>query len=366
MNKKQILKTLILALALITSNIKAQDDSKCGIYIDGTFVDKIDCWAFDHMYLVFPISAEKYKKYDMIEVKIRAITDDGSVSWVKEFTPETFFENFGDAKYGVWKFLTNIKTDKAFYVSNSITGSNVYERKDFTKQPDATYRFSVRGFMSEGWSYDGAGHKVGLYQRGENGGAYLYKSSEIPAPKCKKCPWGEGAVCNLSGNKIELKVEKSLAYKDEFGIIGKGSDKSFGNNSGNLTINNTVVVKNEVSVGTTKTTAGSGAASALKPLDKTKPGYFVEKDGAVIEKEGYKKGDKLNGEMRSYEEGKIREVTFYVNGAKNGLSTLYHDNGGIDMTGNYKNDEKDGEWKKYDEDGKLEQAKKYLNGEVQD
>mgnify|MGYP001572120946 CR=1 FL=1 len=162
------------------------------------------------------------------------------------------------------------------------------------------------------------------------------------------------AACSVTGTKVD------------FNKLSGGSSSNSG--SGNVTINNTVIVKNEVSTTTNNTSTSSNAVtpSALKPLDKKKPGYFVEKDGDQISREGYKKGDALNGEVRVYDEGKIREVSIYLNNQKNGQSTMYYENGKVEMTGNYKNDEKDGEWKIYNDSGKLKETKKYLNGEVQD
>lgn len=219
---KAIIK-LFLLLTFFSNQIKAQDDSNCGIYIDGAFVDKVDCWTFNYMYLIFPVNPEKYKKYQMIEVKIRAywLTKsgeiDGNTVWVREFSPETFSENFGTGKYGVWKLLTDKNNDKAFYTKTGGTGYENFTRKDFAKQKDAKYEFTVTGYISSGWGYDEAGQRIALYDR--TAGAFLYKSEQIPAPQCKKCPWDINTACAPTGKKVELKVEKSPAYKDEYGII---------------------------------------------------------------------------------------------------------------------------------------------------
>jgi len=360
-------------MVLFSTNIKAQDDANCGIYIDGTIVDKIDCWTFDYMYLIFPIPPlEKYSNYDLITVSYvktyltNTYTKEyGNTVFSMRFTPQGFKDNFGNAKYGVYKFLMNKETrrlsDDQTETGTPWTRKQYAGKEKYFYKDDESFEVQVAGFTISAYQYDNNGGKYPVY----GNGVFLYKSDKIPHVQCKKCKWDENVPCTVTGKKVELKIEKSLAYNDNLGIIkgsgGNSNSKSNTNIEEKTTTTKTTVTK---TTSTTKTTPISN--STIKPLDKTKPGYFAEKDGDVIKYEGYKKGGKLNGEVRIYDDGKLTEICMYVNDEKNGLSTRYYENGKISAQGNMKNNQQDGEWKYFDSDGKNPETKKYINGEAQD
>ena len=106
-------------------------------------------------------------------------------------------------------------------------------------------------------------------------------------------------------------------------------------------------------------------ANSLKPLKKNSPNYFCERSiNKIIIKEGYKIEDKLNGEIRFYEQGKLVNVFTYKDDLPNGSYAAYYFPGGnIYITGAFKDGKKEGVWKEYDTKGKLSIVKKYHNDE---
>lgn len=106
-------------------------------------------------------------------------------------------------------------------------------------------------------------------------------------------------------------------------------------------------------------------ASNLKHLDKKSPYYFCEKTfNGIITKEGFKKEDELNGEIRFYEQGKLINIFTYLNDVPNGFySAYYYPSGKINITSSFKDGKKDGVFKEYDINGKLISTKKYRDNE---
>lgn len=229
-------KTLLaFAFLLLTfSNTKAQDDSNAGIYVDGTFVDKVSCWTFGYMYHIFPIR-EKYKKYDQVMLYFATWYKDASGNikteeYKKELSPEAFTNNFGDSQYGVWKFLVDGNADEKYPtdINNPYPGQlKVRFRRHFACHhsskdggkgwPCDDYKmiFRVYGGTVDGFKYDSQGKKVINYKYGTT----LYESNIIPVENCQKCKWDMNAPCEVTGKKIPLNIEKSLSYDAEFGII---------------------------------------------------------------------------------------------------------------------------------------------------
>ena len=101
-------------------------------------------------------------------------------------------------------------------------------------------------------------------------------------------------------------------------------------------------------------------------MDKTKAGYFAEKAEGKIVREGYKKGDDMNGEVRMYnEEGKLEHIYTYVLNEANGYEAEYDSaTGNILASGINKSGMRDGEWKRY-KDGKVVGTDTYVNGDKQ-
>lgn len=106
-------------------------------------------------------------------------------------------------------------------------------------------------------------------------------------------------------------------------------------------------------------------ATKISPLDKKKPGYFEDKDGDFLSSQGYKIKGKMEGEYRSYSDGKLEYVFNYKNDMKEGLGVEYWENGKIKTQGQYIKDKKEGEWKKFTETGKPAGTDVYVDGERQ-
>jgi len=227
---KKITLTLLIITCLISSNrLKAQDDANCGIVIDGTLVDKIDCWTFDHMYLVFPIN-DKYKKYDHIELTMRLgwdmKTSSSDAMFFREFTSQGFADNFGNGQYGVWKILTDKNKDEVECASCGGPYSRPkYNRKTFyvvdeRKKTEGSFvQFELLAYTIVSYEFDQRGNKVPKY----GAGTFLYKSKMIPIKVVhqgfKKIPFDLNAACPVTGTKVNLKVEASGAYVEEFGVV---------------------------------------------------------------------------------------------------------------------------------------------------
>jgi antitoxin component YwqK of YwqJK toxin-antitoxin module len=164
-------------------------------------------------------------------------------------------------------------------------------------------------------------------------------------------------------------VEATRNWLDEAkknGVEKKGS--------GSVVINNNITVNTQETTSKKETSSNPGTAvttsavkniSQLKPLDKTKQGYFVEKDDEVISMEGYKLNGKLHGEVREYSGGKVISVVTYNNDVQNGPFMNYDEKGQLKLTGSYKNGNPDGNWQHY-ENGVLKHTEKYVNGELQE
>lgn len=225
--KKIILSGIVILLSCFT--IYAQTDLS-GIYVDGMKAEKIDCWTFDKMYLVFPIN-DKYKKYDKLQVKLKLSYEgeDYPTYFFLDFSPQSFSENFEGASYGVWKILTNKNKDE---ISGTDYYTTTYKRKDFAvtnEEVDGWFlRIELYGYVLTGYSDDGYGNKKAQY----GDGAAIYKSTQVPVSRCyekdgglftkafaKKCPWDVNASCQVIGTTTELKIEESFAYRDDLGII---------------------------------------------------------------------------------------------------------------------------------------------------
>lgn len=367
---KTLTKTLLAFafLLLFFSNTKAQDDANCGVYIDGVKVNQIECYSFGSLTVVFPYNPA-YKNFTNVKITISVIT----YGTTKEITSAGLFK-YIKGNYMVYEILSKdeqaTKGESMEAPGTDIEGKFVVRRSTmmyYSNSSDLdkpTIDILVEGQKINGYTerYDPLTKR--LVEEPKYNAEELY-NLRVPLINRQKLKRGDpiytkevdlSQPCSVSGTKVDV--------------------NNLGSSSSNSTSNNTTAevktttTKTETKTNTvTKTNTPTNASNAtgVKPLDKTKPGYFVEKNGSIITREGYKKGGTLNGEVRDYnDDGKIRSIYTYVNDEKTGYSATYYDNGKIELTGNYKNGEKDGEWKEYDPDGKLLNTKKYLNGEVQD
>jgi antitoxin component YwqK of YwqJK toxin-antitoxin module len=341
MNMKKAI--TVLSILLMTINHSQAQNDPSGIVIDYVKVDKIDCWSFDEMDLIFPYDRNKWNKYDMITVRLYW----GPFVWVpfldftKNFTREKAEEYFSGSKYGVWKIMRDKKKDEL---------SGVYKRKDFAKSKSATLYVEILGYVQKGFDVSG--------QATYSQPTILYKSKTIESIKCK---YDAEAKCTLSGEKLDLKIDPSGGYDENFGII-----KSDG------TVNSEVSTKVAQPINTNVQTEAKNSnttvskdASGLQPMDKKKAGYYETKDGNFISDQGYKIKGKLEGEYRSYSSGKLEYVFTFKNDIKEGAAAEYYENGKVKESGMYKNDKKEGEWKRFTEGGKPAGTDVYIDGEKQ-
>lgn len=375
--KKTILLSVIFIATLFTESTKAQDDSNCGILNGDLLVDSITCWANKDLWVVFPVKSV-WKDYDIITVtvedpiKMSTIYERQWLIFKMGFSSSDFFDKFEHSNLGGLK------------IEETINNYSIC-RYELKLKNQASIHRSSQVIRIEGRKYNGTYTETirndgSVYKKQNYGNPIiLWQSNPITVVtygfkwKGDKGIYPDGhetyitGACSNNGKSITLKKEFPNYQTDYFIIKGSTNNspikidnvKTETKTTGNVKIDSkTTNPKNE--------NPGALTAASLKPLDKKKPGYFIEKDGAQIRREGYKKGNQLNGEVRDYTDGRIREVSFYTNNEKSGLSTYYFENGQIDMVGNMKNGEKEGEWKFYNDEGKLKETKKYSNGEVQD
>ena len=376
--KPYLLTLSLFLLTLIPMKTKAQDDPNVGFYADGVKVDKIDCYDFQDLKVVFLYNQE-WSQYDYIKIRLHnghpKAVKSGMGTVVEKAIPLSSINNYLKGKYIVYSIYGKDKSPIDMCARPYQGDILPTMQTKLPKKGDLKYD----GAIKKGKPSDDNVLNVSLIGFTFKGVTEEFDESCNCIQKTKKYSYTDIdkgfsllLTGRFTGGNKEISAETDLSNpctysgtKVDFNSLGKSGGTSNNSNS-NSTNNAPVKTETPVKTSATNNAASNAAASALKPLDKKKPGYFVEKDGAQITSEGYKKGDALNGEVRNYTDGKIREVLMYVNGQKNGLSTTYFDNGQVDMTGNYKNDEKDGEWKFYNDSGKLKETKKFLNGDVQD
>jgi antitoxin component YwqK of YwqJK toxin-antitoxin module len=361
---KKIVNLISFIVFLINGSMFAQEDSNLGIFIDGVKVTELPCYSFGKMTIVFPYN-EAYSKFDFLRMKLFVVNpkdNNSTLAYSYADLNTGIISTIRRGNYIVYELISENKQESNSlawtYGSTTVTrGSMQYAlRKD---EVEAAFLVQVFGTSPSG-SYEesyNAGcncvKKQVVYNLEK-----VYSSPAIPLKNRTKVGF---ITYNISQKEVDLKQPCAVnGTKVDFTALGGKSNSTPAKSEEKIVENS--------NPNSTKTNAASATKTTpiLKPLDKTKPGYFSENDGDHITLEGYKKGDKLNGEVRVYSEGKIREISMYINDEKNGPATFYYDNGKIEMAGNMKNNEKDGEWKEYGDDGKLRSTKKYLNGEVQD
>jgi tRNA-binding EMAP/Myf-like protein len=202
------------------------------------------------------------------------------------------------------------------------------------------------------------------------------ETKKIKTGLVKSIDWNQ--KCPVTG-RYAVKIDKSRTFNDYFGIIRDEPFVTQTDNdvapkvtaAGSPTTKIALPAKKKV-IGKPTKIKGSASegivlsTSELKPLDKTKPGYFVEKESGVTQMDGYRNADKdLHGEVRNYDaltEGVIESIYNYFNGKREGLAVLYdYYTGLIKESGSYKNGEKNGEWKRY-KNGVVVGTDTYING----
>jgi antitoxin component YwqK of YwqJK toxin-antitoxin module len=91
--------------------------------------------------------------------------------------------------------------------------------------------------------------------------------------------------------------------------------------------------------------------------------YFYQKSGLLYGKGSYNATGKMDGEWTYYHEnGKVKEISHFVNGLKDGKSDFWWSNGEKRSSYNYKADKLDGEFVKFKYSGAKDIAGSFKNG----
>ena len=410
MKKFKPLLTAICLTLLFTTNIKAQDDDvNAGWYADGVKVDKIDCYNFKKLQLVVPYNSE-WSTYDFISIHVSYMVglmpgEDG----VKLISTKSI-NGFIKGKYLVYSLFKSNEGPGSSQNGNDVLDliqGDPYSAKGIPNQTDyfigakesprllRLFRWDLKYEDGKAKNKDKPASDLvlsfdvyGLTQTGIKEEYNQSCSCIKKKPVYSSAKGSQTYKLTCTNRLINKAAVENLVFSETCNYQGKkldfnslGGANSNNNGSGNVTINNTVVVKNEVH-STTKTTGGntsSGSASGktiittgvvktqaqLKPLDKTKPGYFEEKDGGKITRAGYKKGDDYLGEVREYNtDGTVSEVNVYSDGVQDGLFLRFDGDGKLETSGYYKKGNNDGTWQWFS-NGVLSKTTKYVDGQEQ-
>ncbi len=87
---------------------------------------------------------------------------------------------------------------------------------------------------------------------------------------------------------------------------------------------------------------------------------YYNQDGILLSKRNYKKGHVIF-ENEYFENGNLKQVTYYKYGNKEGVFEKYNEEGIKRKEGTYKNGYKHGEWRHYDSEGELVTTHTYEN-----
>lgn len=372
MKNKILFSLCAIALFLFSNNVKAQDDPNVGFYADGVKVTELNCYAFQTLTVVFPYNSA-YSNFDRFI--IRADYDNpwggGNYNGCFNILSKASVLTKAKGNYIIYElFSAGVDAAPAqtdFNDAHAYSGLSGYiSRKGLAhyigKTPETDLRISIGGETIDGYKeeYDqasGSVRKITLYTFEELGNVlklHLVNRQNVPERKINL-----SQPCTFEGSKVD------------FNNLGKAAS---GNS--NSAPAKTTPLKTETPAKTSSTTSSSSTGSvitttiiktqaALKPFDKTKPGYFEEKDGGKISRAGYKKGDDYNGEVREYNtDGTVSEINIYKDGVQDGLSLKFDDDGKLSLSGFYKNGNQDGTFQWYS-NGVLQKTAKYVNGEEQ-
>ncbi|MCD6068965.1 MAG: hypothetical protein K0S33_3791 [Bacteroidetes bacterium] len=374
--KKRIETTfLIFALSLLVLNAKAQDDPIVGFYVDGVKVTEINCYTFGSLKLVLPFDPA-YASYDRFVITV--------------YNSESFQMGNHEGAYNVLskpKTLSMVKNN--YFVYEVLKKGEKYGPAGNDSDDPNAYS-GLTNSISRATVAFYAGKKHGpecdliAYLFGETIESYreevttdnrlrkipVYKAEDL-GPKIKlhctnRTQCGKWAT--------EFQLNKDMDLSQPCTVSGTPVDfNNLGKSGATTNVTNSAPLKNETPANTPAskskivfTTIAPTSAAAVKPLDKTKPGYFEEKsdDKKFMYRNGYQLSPGVyHGEVREYEANQLEKIITYTNGVEDGLYVVFSD-GKIEWSGNYKNGKKDGTWKHY-KNGVLEETEKYVDGTKQ-
>lgn len=361
------MKNLLFAFTFLTFlsfQTKAQDDLK-GIYVDDIKVSELSCYSFGTMLVAVPYK-EEYSAYTMIMFDI--YTEQASS---KKEIPSNAIISFVKGKYIVFQIFDKDAQNSNAY-NESLEGS-------ITRGALANYSGSSENELKIVlWGMTLTGYEEKYYQNCnciKKTPKYTQKELSFNKIKLNGRKKSGGFMGGLTNNpslkQVDLTQPCSITgTKVDFNNLGKSGSSSNNSSNTNTTPTNNTPVKAETTVATAKTvitTVAPTSAASVKPLDKTKPGYFEEKsdDKKFMYRNGYQTSPgTYHGEVREYDNNTLEKIITYTNGVEDGLYVIFSDSK-VEWAGTYKNGKKDGAWKHY-KNGVLEETEKYVNGVKQE
>ncbi|MGZ4047825.1 MAG: toxin-antitoxin system YwqK family antitoxin [Bacteroidia bacterium] len=375
MKKLKIIFIRIFAFMLLfsTNNLKAQD-IKEGWYADGYNVESISCYSFQKLQVAFVYNKE-WSTYDYLSISV----DKFPLAGIGAKTiPLKSINNYLKNEFLVYSVfgsdLANIdlKEDRSTFHEIGTNDAGLYKG-------EMKYDLVLFGKgkpAADGWisaTLYGLTY-TGIKEEYDQGCQCVKKTPQYSNVKLSKV---YKLVCT---NRIKgaykdategMDLTTPCTYegtKVDFDNLGSSSSKSSSPSSEEKTTTVTKKITTKTTSAASSTSTSALNAKSLKPLDKTKPGDFAEKnDAGKVTREGYKKGNEVMiGEVRVYDdEGHLAHIYTYANGEKTGYEAEYdQETGNIIKAGNNKAGQKDGEWKRY-KDGKAVGSDTYVDGEKQ-
>ena len=388
---------LLTVITIFTLNTKAQNDPNVGFYVDGIKVDSINCYEFQDLKVVFLWNSE-WSQYDYIKIQIQRghpnAFKNGLTDKFEKAIPVSSIDNYLKGKYIVYTIYGKDKApidlcQKPYYddeLPTSQVSNLLPDNANSLTKGNLKYDYA----LGKGKPSDDNILKAILIGLTFKNVKEEFNNTCNCITKTKKYSFihlDKGFSLLLSGRfnggrkdmSVETDLTKPCTYlgtKVDFSNLGKsGSSSNTSSNSNtNSNITNNAAVKAETPAKTTAaigktiiTTVAPTSAVAVKPLDKTKPGYFEEKseDKKFMYRNGYQKGEGVyHGEVREYENNQLEKIIVFTDGVEDGLYVTFSD-GKVEWQGTYKNGKKDGVWKHFN-NGQLQESEKYIHGEKQD
>lgn len=367
-----------------TLTIKAQDDPKLGVYIDGVKVSELNCYSFDNLTLVLPYN-DVYSKFDKINIVFcngtnpkKGISESNRTSLelsnysVKSISSAALFK-YVNGKYLIYEVFSKDKQESngdelLIQYKKPVKRGTLQYYSTYSGKPEEFFYVSLLGMTATG-EYNETYLNNGQFHRSPVLNSEDLYSVQLPLKNRVKLKM----MADHNFKMVDLSLPCSYSgTKIDFNTLGKSGSSS--NTSSNSNITNNIAVKTETPAKTTGvvaktiiTTVAPTSAAAVKPLDKTKPGYFEEKseDKKFMYRNGYQKGEGVyHGEVREYENNQLEKIIVFTDGIEDGLYVTFSD-GKVEWQGTYKNGKKDGVWKHFS-NGQLQETEKYINGEKQD
>ena len=357
-NLKLIFSTI--CLLVFTAILKAQDDPNVGIYVDGVKATELSCGSVKRLTAVLPYNSA-YDNYDKFQISLLATGSDWDYGYITKISLKA---NNIKGKYFVYDLYTeksdiiNFKKDPG-YETFTTRGILVYYNA-MNGKPEEGLKIRLEGMSITSYTekYDencSCIKKEPQYTKENIGETEIPLKNRIKvgvykASKSAKVDMSQS--CAVTGSKVDFNNLNASSVNNGSGDVIKGTPNS--------------VNETKATNGNTSSFPSTSNAKALKPLDKNKTGYFSEKAGSKIIREGYKKGDDMNGEVRMYDdEGRLEHIYTYINNEANGYEAEYDpETGNILSSGNNKAGSKDGEWKRYN-NGKVVGTDTYVDGDKQ-